>query len=206
MFKWTCLAVATLFLGAVAWMLNDVRLEVKRTSQTVNTAGEALNADLPDILAKTRRAADALGEDVPEIIDKSRNITDQVAEMTADVRTLKEALAKMKVERDPELLRYAGDLLDTVAAAPKATVGVKPITGIGGLRDPVPAREWVVKARKEANLLTLLTSSKAELASKLTSTALGSPYLLKFPGKKAVPLLDWLKENHQETKLLFALD
>src|SRR5262249_35546606 len=144
-------------------------------------------------------------EDVPEIIEKSRDITDRVAEMTADVRTLKEALAKVKVDRDPEMLRYAADLLDAVEAS-KAEVGVKPVTGIGGLRDAIPAHQWVLKGHKEANLLTLLASSKAELASKLTHTALGSPYLMKFPGKRAVDMLEWLKENHPETKALFARD
>src|SRR5262245_55284458 len=115
MFKWCCLAVAAGFLGFVGWVLNDVRLEVRSTSATINRAGQTLNENLPDILEKTRKATDALGDDLPDVVEKSKAVTDTLAETAADLRNLKEVLVRLKQDRDPELVKYGQSVLDAVA-------------------------------------------------------------------------------------------
>ena len=64
-------------------------------------------------------------------------------------------------------------------------------------------RPWASSARRNAKLLTLVARSKPELLNRLTSTALGSPWLIQLANNKRMALLDWLKENHPETKALF---
>jgi hypothetical protein len=98
-------------------------------------------------------------------------------------------------------VNYAASLLDAVEAS-GAKVGKKPVLGMGGMQDVVPAAAWAAGARRDASLWTLLSGSKAELATKLTTTALGSPWLIDIGGKR-VAMLDWLKEHHPETKELF---
>src|SRR5947209_15496793 len=118
MFKWACLAVATAFLAFVGWVLNDIRVEVKRTSQRLNDSaeqfdktGEKINENLPAILEKTRKATDALGDDLPQIVVKTRDVAETLSEVAADMHKLKAAIARMKTERDPELVAYAADVL-----------------------------------------------------------------------------------------------
>src|SRR5262249_37225557 len=136
MFKWACLGVATLFLGFVAWALNDIRLEVRRTSQTINTAGQTLNDKLPEIMDSTHKASTALGEDVPEIAQKSRAFAETAAEVAQDLRRLKETVARLKADRPPDLVDYADSLLDAIEAS-GAEVSTKPL--LGGLGGKKPA-------------------------------------------------------------------
>jgi hypothetical protein len=132
MFKWACPAVVAAFLAFVGWVLNDMRLEVRRTSRTFDQTGQTVNEHLPGILEKTRKATDALGDDVPDLVEKTRSVTDTLGDVAADVRRLKEALARLKTDRDPELVAYADSVLDCVESS-GATVGLKslPLTGPG---------------------------------------------------------------------------
>jgi hypothetical protein len=212
MFKWACLAVATAFLAFVAWVLNDIRVEVKRTSERLHTTadqfdktGEKINEDLPAILEKTRKATDALGDDLPQIVVKTRNVADTLSEAAADIKKLKAAIARLKTERDPELVAYADSVLDFVGKT-SAVIGTKPIVSLvgGGLQNPVPARAWAASARNDAILATILNRSKLGVLTSLTSNTLNMPWIMEFPGRQRVLMLDWLKANHPETQALFA--
>jgi hypothetical protein len=48
-----------------------------------------------------------------------------------------------------------------------------------------------------------VAKSKLSLLTVLTNTPLGSPWIMQFDRRKQVPMLDWLKENHPETRALF---
>src|SRR6266498_4105781 len=69
-FRWTCLAVAAIFLSGLTWMVNDVRLHVRQSGETVQTTGETINKRLP------------------EIVEKVETTTDTLAELAADIRQL----------------------------------------------------------------------------------------------------------------------
>src|SRR5262249_26332860 len=108
MFKWICLAVAVVFLSVLAWMLNDMRLELQRSSELLRTTAKTINEHLPAIVDKTRKTTDSLAEHLPEIVQKLRTTTSTVAELTEDIRQMRElvGLAGGR-KRDDGLMAYA---------------------------------------------------------------------------------------------------
>lgn len=193
MFKWVCLALASVFLLVVLWMLNDVRLEVRRH-------GQAVSEHLPDIVAKTRQTTDLVAERLPTLVEKTEKTADTLAELAEDVQQIKELAGVSNTARDKNLVAYANSVMETLEAS-NASVGVTKTLG-SGLKNLQPAKEWVVAARKEALLLTLLATSKQELVRRLATTKFGGSWMLQFDGMEPVPMLDWLKANHPQTKEL----
>jgi hypothetical protein len=201
MFKWTCLAVAVVFLAVLGWLVNDIRLEVRRSAQMVHSAGATVNQQLPAIVDKTRQTTDTLAERLPEIVDKVRTTTETLAELAEDIRQLKELAGVTNVPRDKNLVAYATSVLDFIEAS-GGTVGVKKTFGGSGLKNPTPAKEWTVGARKEAVLLTILVTSKTEFLTRLTRNKFRSPWYIEFADNDPLTLLDWLKANHPATREL----
>jgi hypothetical protein len=201
MFKWVCLAVAVVFLALLIWLINDLRLELRRSSAMVQTAGQTINEHLPAIVDKTRRTTDTLAEQLPEIVDKARTSTETLAELAEDIRQLKELAGLSTQARDKNLVAYANSVLDSIEAS-GGMIGLKKAFGAKGLKNPVPAREWVVGARKEAILLTILSNSKAEFGTRLTRNKFHSPWYIQIGEQEPLTLLDWLKANHPATREL----
>jgi hypothetical protein len=195
--------VAVVFLTFLGWVLNDLRLSVRHAVRTIDSTAETANEHLPAILDNARRISTTMQEDLPGILERARSATDNVAEVSADVGSLKEALGQLKANRNPALEDYAESVLGCVEAS-NGTVGARPLTGVG-VRNPVPAKVWAASARRNAKLLTMVAKSKPDLLNRLTSTALGSQWLIQLANKRTT-LLNWLKENHPETKALFTGD
>lgn len=169
-------AVAVVLLGLLVWfgwMLNDLRLELKRSAQTVNR-------DLPVILANTRQS------------------TETLAEVSRDIKDLRNLAGVEDVPRDTTLVAYADSVLDLIESQKDAVVGTEKLIGTA-LDDPVPAAEWAAGARKEAVWLTFRAKSKGELLDRLTESKFGSPWKIQFGDAEPVPLRDWLVENHPPT-------
>jgi hypothetical protein len=201
MFKWACLAVAVVFLAVLSWLVNDLRLEIRSSSAMVQAAGQTINEHLPAIVDKTRRTTDTLAEQLPEIVEKTRASTETLAELAEDIRQLKELAGVSTQARDKSLVAYANSVLDSIETS-GGTIGLKKAFGAKGLKNPVPAREWVVGARKEAVLLTILANSKAEFATRLTRNKFHSAWYIQIGEQEPVTLLDWLKANHPATREL----
>jgi hypothetical protein len=181
MFKWICLAVAIIFLTVSAWLVNDLRLEIHRSGQIVQTAGDTIN------------------EQLPEIVDKARTTTETLADLAEDIRQLKELAGVSTQARDKNLVAYANSVLDSIETS-GGTIGLKKGFSAKGLKNPVPAREWVVGARKEAVFLTILANSKAEFTTRLTRNKFHSPWYIQVGEQEPVTLLDWLKTHHPATR------
>ena len=157
------LVVALLF----AWLINDVRLQLRHTSATINEK-------LPSILEKTERSATAL------------------AELSEDVRQLRD-LAGATGPRDATLAAYADSILDRVEAS-DLLIGTRSKLS-GKLDDPQPAKEWSAAARKEALWLTFRAKSKPELLKRLTETKFGSQWHVQRSGGdgSVTPLREWIE-------------
>ena len=138
------LLVALLF----AWLINDVRLQLRHTSATINEK-------LPSILEKTERSATAL------------------AELSADVSQLRD-LAGATGPRDATLAAYADAILDRLEQS-NLQIGTRAKLS-GKLDDAQPAKEWTAAARKEALWLTFRAKSRTELLKRLTETKFGSEW------------------------------
>ena len=176
MFKWTCFGFAVLVTAALGWVVNDLRLQVKRTTTL-------LNESLPQVLANTKKS------------------TETLAKLSDDIKGLRD-LAGVRGRSDESLVAYADSVLDLIEAS-GGQIGVEAVIG-KEMKDVLPAVEWVANARKEALLAAVpLSKSKAEVLHRLTTTAfLRSPWLIQFEGADPVPLADWLRANHAETKEL----
>ena len=187
MFKWVCLAVGIGFLSVLTWLVNDMRLQIRRSGETVHTTAETINENLPHL---------------PEIVEKVRTTTDTLAELAADIRQLKELAGVTSSARDQNLVSYANSVVSAIENS-GGTIGLKKKLGGSGLKNEVPAKEWAAGARKEALLLTVLARSKKELLTRLAKNKFGSSWYIQIGNSEPVELLEWLKANHPETKALF---
>jgi hypothetical protein len=201
MFKWICLAVAVVFLSVLTWMLNDMRLELRRSSELLQKTGKTINEHLPAIVDKTRKTTDSLAEHLPEIVQKLRTTASTVAELTEDIRQLRELVGLAGGgKRDDGLVAYANSVLGAVEKS-GGVIGLKKLGG-RGLKNPVPAKEWVVGARREALVLSLLARSRAEMLTRLGKNKFGFNWYLQVGDGEPVTLIDWLKANHPPTQEL----
>jgi hypothetical protein len=198
MFKWICLIAAVIFLTVLAWLVNDVRLQIRQSSQVVHATGQTINEHLPTIVDKTRKTTDTLAEHLPEIVEKTRKSTETLAELAEDIRQLKELAGVTNTARDKNLVAYADSVLDGIETS-GGTIGLKKTFGGSGLKNTLPAKEWVVAARREALFLTAVAKSKKELITRLAENKFGSPWYIQFGDKQPVTLLDWLKANDAAT-------
>jgi len=175
-FKWVCLAVATMAAGWLGWVINDLRLELKKTAGT-------LNRELPKILANTK------------------TITESMKDLSNDLKQLRELGGISGGAKDNSLVKYADDVLDLIQKQ-DAKIGKKKLLR-DSLKDPLPAKEWVVGARREAIYHSFRVRSKREMLEKLTTTLTGGTWYIQFADEDPVPLLEWVKQNHPDSAKLF---
>jgi hypothetical protein len=199
MFKWICLAVAVLFLTVLAWMVNDVRLEIRRSTQLIQVTGQTVNEHLPTIVDKSKKTTDILTEHLPEIVQKTRMSVDTVAELAGDIHQMRELLVGTQSPKDTNLVTYANSVLKCIEAS-EGKIGLKRLPPGKGLRNPVPAKEWAAGARLEAAFLTVVAKSKKELVTRLGKNKFGHHWYMEEGGHEPITLLDWLRANHAETK------
>lgn len=200
MFKWTCLALAAVFVVVSLWMLNDIRLTVRATGGEIFLVGQTVNDSLPPLVAKTRESADLIGEHLPEVVGRTRVTMEVLAELAKDIRQLKELAGLSNGPRDSNLVSYTDGLLKAIENT-GGSIGVSKTIG-RGLKNTTPAKEWVSGARKEALVLMLLVRSRKEMASRLATTNLGFHWWIEIPGRAPERLIDWMKSNHPESKTL----
>ena len=80
MFKWTCLLVAVVALAGFGWMLNDMRLEVKRLAPQVEELTDRtealvdrLDTQLPQVLSHAERVSTQLDSHLPRILSQTES-------------------------------------------------------------------------------------------------------------------------------------
>jgi len=96
MFKWICLAVATLGLAAFLWMVNDVRLKVTGLTERVDAKLPALeekagrvDGKLTTLLADSNQAVSTINARLPRIMDKTEQSVDNLAQLSEDLKQSK---------------------------------------------------------------------------------------------------------------------
>lgn len=200
LFRWLCLGVAVVFLAIAGWMINDIRVQVRRSAERLPEAVEktrqtadVLSKHLPDVVDKTRQATDTLTEHLPEIVDRVDKTTEVVAELADDIKQLKELAGLGGTKRDENLVAYTNGVFKAIASS-GGTVGAKKLVG-SGLKSTQPAAKWVAGKRKWTTLMLLKFKSKKEVV-----TWLCKGWYIEFPNKEPMPLLQWLSEHHAETK------
>ncbi len=171
--KWSCLTLVVLFAASLGWVLNDLRIVIKTSMQT-------LDENLPEILANTKKS------------------TATLAVLSEDIRQLRDLAGVASGNRDRSLVVYADRLLDLIEAS-GGQVGLQKIIFGGGLKELLPASEWVVAARKEGLWLSFRAKSKKELFERLTKTKFGAAWHIQFDNAEPTSLADWLAQQDAET-------
>ncbi len=178
LFQWVCLGVAVVGLGLLGWMINDLRLELKSSASIVN-------------------------EKLPEILENTKKSTDTLAQLSDDIKQLRDLAGISDQTRDRSLVAFADNMLDAIEASGGKIALNKKFFG-SGLKDIIDAKEWVVAARKEALLQTFRSKSKAELLDRLCKNKYGSDWMFQSGDSEALSLFDWLKQNHPDAKAVAA--
>jgi hypothetical protein len=193
MFKWTCLAVATLGLAAFLWMVNDMRLEVRRIAEPVNQ-------HLPPILKNTEQAAEQVNQHLPTILNETEQSITALAEMTEDIQQFKELFGTVHTaNQNKDLATQANGVLDLIDEQ-QATIGLKPSDESKELKNTLPAQQWARGARRNVPLLSVIARSQGDLFQRLATSRSGQPWYIKI-GEKAPQLLsDWIRANPPASK------
>ncbi len=171
MFRWSCLGLAALVSGAMLWMVNDVRLEMKQATQTANE-------NLPLILERTKRSSETL------------------MVLSDDIRQLRNLSGAADVARDQQMTAFADQVLDAIRDS-GGQIGLMPKLIGSKLKDLQPAEEWVAGARKEALWLLVRTKTKDEMLEKLCKNIYGSDWYIQMKDAEPEKLSDWINQTLQ---------
>ena len=174
MFKWTCLAAALIVSGVMLWMLNDVRVHIRKSVDTVN-------------------------RDLPMILDKTRDSAETMSTLSQDIKQLRELVIGDQTTRDENIVAYETEILKLIENS-AGKIGTKKLIGTG-LSDPVPAREWVARERKLALWDQARSSSKADLLNRIgRSTVMNRTWYIDTGDKSTKTLVEWVKTNHEPSR------
>lgn len=221
MFKWVCLLVAVAALSAFGWMLNDMRLQVKGLAdnadkELVELKGLTSKADkvlsqseqvtkqlddkVPRILSETEKATTTLNQKLPILLSHTETTVDSIDDLSI---RFKQYLGMMgavhSATQNKGLFSYASSVLDLIEGQ-NATVGLKRTGTDQQLKQAQPAKEWANTSRKDAHLLSLGASSKADMLNGLARTNSAMPWYIQFGEKAPRMLADWIKDTHPESK------
>lgn len=167
MFRWTCFALAVATVAITLGMLNDLRVELRRTTAMLN-------------------------ERLPQILERTKQSTETLAELSSDLRQLRD-LAGATASRDKSLIAYADTVLDAIESS-KGLIGLEKTIG-SGLKDESPAEEWVASARREAVWLSMTAKSKPDLLRHLCKNKFGSDWMIRVGEDKPRRLAEWVQET-----------
>lgn len=229
MFKWTCLAVAVIALSVFGWMLNDMRLEVKRlatkaddqlprlldkTEHVVDqlethlpkllnqseTAATNINRHLPPLLKNSEEAAKTLNDQLPRLLASSEAAADGIAQLADDFGDYKAMMSVVHAaKQEKSLFSYGSSILSFIEGQP-ATIGRKKVGTDQPMTSTVSSKVWANRAKKDVPVLSITSGSKTELLRSLGRSSSVSPWHIQL-GKEAPRLLsDWIKETHPESK------
>ena len=175
MFKWCCLGLAALIVAVLGWMVNDLRQELKRSTQSLN-------------------------ERLPEILDNVKQGSESLRKVSEDLKQLRNLAGVSEKSRDQTLSVYYDSLLDFIQAS-AGQIGKKKLFG-RSLSDAEPAEQWVVGARQEAVFRTMITRTKSrqDVLDHLCNSWRGSDWYIQLAGQEPQKLIDWLRANHPETR------
>ncbi len=175
MFKWTCLAAALVVSGVMLWMVNDVRVHIRTSVDTVT-------------------------RDLPMILDKTRDSAETMSMLSEDIKQLRELVVGDQTSRDENIVAYETEILKLIENS-GGKIGTKKLIGTG-LSDPVPAREWVARERKFALWDQARSSSKADLLNRIGRSSMNRTWYIDSGEKSPTTLVDWVKANHAPSREL----
>ena len=178
MMRWFGFGGAVVLGLILLWMVNDVRLQVRQSVDTVN-------------------------RDLPEILEKIQTTTEITATLSHDIKQLRELVVGDSAPRENNMVAYEVEVLRLIENS-GGRIGVKKMLGTG-LTDPLPAQEWVVRERKTSLWDLARSRSKADLLDRIGHSAvLKREWFMETVGNEIVSLVDWVKQHHPSSRELEA--
>jgi hypothetical protein len=119
--KWLYFALVAVFLAAVLWMINDLRLGVnglldrldRQLPSILNNTDQAaqrLNSHLPLILKNTGQATKDINTHLPQLLTKAEQGVNQLTELAKSFRQFKELFSSLDPPAAPRArVRLASD-------------------------------------------------------------------------------------------------
>ena len=146
MFRWACFGLAAVAAAILLWMLNDLRLEVKRTNAIV-------------------------AEHLPAVLANVKQGTETLAHLSKDIEGMRDLAGIAGGPRDRSLVVYADSVLDFLDQQ-KGQIGLEKLVG-KGLKDIVAVQDWSpARARKRCGSRSARTARPScSIASARTSSA-----------------------------------
>ena len=211
MFKWICLLVAVVALSAFGWMLNDIRLEVRRVAdkadqqlpkiltQVEQVTGQ-LDQRLPKILTEAEQIGSTTNKQLPSLLARTEAAVDNLAALSEDMRHYQGLLGTVHAAaQDKDLLAYGGSLLNLIGGQ-QAIIGVKKSPTEPKLQQALPAKEWAKASKKQVQFLSVAAGSRAEVLHALTRSKSAAPLFVQLKDQAPRLLFDWIKEMHLVSK------
>jgi hypothetical protein len=207
LFKWACLGVAIVALTVYGWMLNDVRLEVKRLSPKVEKLADTgedvalkLDKHLPRIITETEQTGKTINTQLPPILERSEVAVDRLADLSDNFKQYRDLAGVLNAgSQNKPLFAYGTSVLSFIGDQ-KASIGVKKPGPKPALQQPIPAKEWARSAQKDAHFLSLVGKSKEDMLHGLARTRSVSPLYIQVAEQAPRLLGDWLKAMHPESQ------
>lgn len=195
MFKWVCFWSAVIFGFVLLVLIVDLKRDVTKSLDTANAA-----------VADANEAVAVVNDRLPEMIGEVKSGTETLAGLAEDVELIK-SLAGLNAEQSKQgfrgLATYADEiqkLLNEQTEGKGVKVMKEKVIG-KKLEEVESMEEFLVGLSKEMVTLVLLAKSKQEILHKAcyAGPPRRLPFHLKFPGEKAIPLLDFIKKHHAES-------
>jgi hypothetical protein len=136
---------------------------------------------------------------LPQILANLNTTTTTLAALSKDINSFRDLAGMVDTPQDRSLVVYADSILDFLEAQQTGKIGLTKIVG-DGLKDVVTASEWARDSRKEALWLTFRASTKKELLDRIAKNKFGSDFYFTGPGIEPMKLIDFLRNNHPESK------
>ncbi len=166
------------------------------------TLAQALDQRLPQILTRMDKITQEVGTNLPAAVAQTKQIADTLSTLAADIREYREIWTGVHaVTRDASVVHYANSVLNFLDGQ-DAKIGLKKKGSGDELKSAVPAKEWVAGARKKAAFLTVVAKDRKDLLDRLSKNKFGSPWQIQVKGQPPLPLHDYLKAHHEESKKL----
>src|ERR1700678_1717168 len=119
MFKWVCLLVAVIALAVFGWMLNDIRLQVKRTADKADNLVDKADKQLPAILDHTERVSAQLDKHLPLILADAESAADSLSASSQDLDLTRALLGRNPgTPANEKLATYGESILGLIAKQP----------------------------------------------------------------------------------------
>src|SRR5262249_17482561 len=157
--------------------LPEIIARVDKTTATVNER-------LPEILARVDKTTAMVNEHLPPIVKRAEAMAETFAEISEDLKQIKELGGLMNSPRDKNIVSYATRVVQLIEKQ-NAVSGTKKLTG-KGLSLPIPAKEWAVGARKESLFLAAVVRSRGEYLNRLCVSILQRKWYIQFDDEEPI--------------------